>query len=260
MWKQFYTDIIVDFKEKYNRDLVNAFKILQDEGIIEIITCAATHGYLPLLSQDYSIENQIKIGIQNYKKHFQRNPIGIWLPECAYRPAYNWKNPIFTDEDEYARKGVEEILNKNGVKYFVIDTPVKNKTDFFLQKNQISFHRSQQTRSNPQEALYILLAQKNFPSCIRHTCLPSISFRKYSDADNFFSFFLCLRTKNICFLAPILCARFHRKACTKRRAHQNKHTTQLLVLLCRSNNKTNYFVGSDILHVQYLQTTIQHRL
>ncbi|MFX0133408.1 MAG: 1,4-alpha-glucan branching protein domain-containing protein [Candidatus Hodarchaeota archaeon] len=122
MWKQFYTDIIVDFKEKYNRDLVNAFKILQDEGIIEIITCAATHGYLPLLSQDYSIENQVKIGIQNYKKHFKRDPIGIWLPECAYRPAYNWKNPIFTDENEYARKGIEEFLNSNGIKYFLIDT------------------------------------------------------------------------------------------------------------------------------------------
>ncbi len=122
MWKKFYTDIIVDFKEKYDWDLINAFKILQDQDIIEIITSAATHGYLPLISQDYSIDNQVKVGIENYKKHFKRAPEGIWLPECAYRPAYKWKNPILTDEPEYDRKGVEETLNENGIKYFIIDT------------------------------------------------------------------------------------------------------------------------------------------
>ncbi|MHA1299674.1 MAG: 1,4-alpha-glucan branching protein domain-containing protein [Candidatus Helarchaeota archaeon] len=122
MWKKFYTDIIIDFKEKYNKDLVNAFKVLQDENIIEIITCAATHGYLPLLSQDYSISNQVKVGVECYKKHFKRDPIGIWLPECAYRPAYKWKNPIFRDEPEYERKGIEEILDEHNLKYFIIDT------------------------------------------------------------------------------------------------------------------------------------------
>ncbi|MHA1377036.1 MAG: 1,4-alpha-glucan branching protein domain-containing protein [Candidatus Helarchaeota archaeon] len=122
MWKDFYTKIIVDFKETYNRDVVNAFKVLQDENIIEIITCAATHGYLPLLSQDYSIQNQVKVGVENYKKHFKRAPSGIWLPECAYRPAYKWKNPLFQDEPEYDRKGLEEFLNENELKYFIIDT------------------------------------------------------------------------------------------------------------------------------------------
>jgi 1,4-alpha-glucan branching enzyme len=33
--------------EKYDRDLVKAFKQFQDSNNLEIITCGATHGYLP---------------------------------------------------------------------------------------------------------------------------------------------------------------------------------------------------------------------
>ena len=34
---------------RHGGDIVGAFRRLQDDGYIEIITCAATHGYLPLL-------------------------------------------------------------------------------------------------------------------------------------------------------------------------------------------------------------------
>ncbi|HNZ30099.1 MAG TPA: DUF1957 domain-containing protein, partial [Candidatus Goldiibacteriota bacterium] len=36
------------FEEKCGRDLVSAFAKLQDAGKLEIITCGATHGFLPL--------------------------------------------------------------------------------------------------------------------------------------------------------------------------------------------------------------------
>jgi 1,4-alpha-glucan branching enzyme len=35
---------------KYERNLINAFRQLQEEGVLEIITCGATHGFLPLIS------------------------------------------------------------------------------------------------------------------------------------------------------------------------------------------------------------------
>ena len=35
--------------EGYNRDLVGAFKQFLDSGNLDIITCGATHGYLPLI-------------------------------------------------------------------------------------------------------------------------------------------------------------------------------------------------------------------
>ena len=93
MWEAFYSNIKTTFIEKYNKDIVLAFKTLQDNGFIEIITCAATHGYLPLLKTDNSVLAQIKTGVQVYQRHYGRAPLGIWLPECAYRPSY-WSHPI----------------------------------------------------------------------------------------------------------------------------------------------------------------------
>jgi 1,4-alpha-glucan branching enzyme len=74
------------WNDKYNRNLINAFRELQDEGVLEIITCGATHGFLPLISTAEAKRAQIEIAVKNYQKHFHRKPRGIWLPECAYEP------------------------------------------------------------------------------------------------------------------------------------------------------------------------------
>jgi len=119
-WQEFYDRVRDNFLNRYNKDILGAYKKLQDMGLVDIITCGATHGYAPLLSKDSSIDAQYKTAVDNYKRHFGRAPTGAWLPECAYRPGYRWKNPI-TDE-EYNRPGVEYFLAKNGLKYFFIDT------------------------------------------------------------------------------------------------------------------------------------------
>jgi len=121
-WIDFYTRNLRHFENKYNEDIIGAFKKLQDNGAIEIITCAATHGYLPLLGTDNSVKAQIQLGVDTYKKHFDRQPNGFWLPECAYRPGYNWKSPIKKYSIPFNRIGIEEFLSDNGIKYFIIDT------------------------------------------------------------------------------------------------------------------------------------------
>jgi 1,4-alpha-glucan branching enzyme len=123
MWKDYYGRIKSDFEERYNRDMISQFKKLQDAGHIEIITCAATHGYLPLLSQDTSVQAQIKQAVQSYTRSFGKPPRGIWLPECAYRPRYKWVPPVDTGlgKKGYLRKGVEEFLSENGIDYFIVD-------------------------------------------------------------------------------------------------------------------------------------------
>lgn len=68
-------------------DIVGAFAQLQEDGILEIITCAATHGFLPLMDGfPEAIRAQIEIGVADYRRCFGRDPAGIWLPECAYVP------------------------------------------------------------------------------------------------------------------------------------------------------------------------------
>ena len=121
MWRDHYQKIKKDFESKYQKDLIEAFKYLQEGGHIEIMTCAATHGYLPLLSQDTSVQAQIKLAVLNYKKFFGKNPKGMWLPECAYRPGYKWVPPVGSKENGYLRKGIEEFLSENGIDYFIID-------------------------------------------------------------------------------------------------------------------------------------------
>ncbi len=92
------------WNDRYRRDLIAAFRELQDIGAIEIITCGATHGFLPLISTQEARRAQIVVAVNNYKKHFGRQPRGIWLPECAYEP------------------GVEVLLKDAGIEYFVSDT------------------------------------------------------------------------------------------------------------------------------------------
>lgn len=123
-WEEVFTERLYDFRERYDRDLIGAFRRLQDVGAIEIMTSAATHGYLPLLGTDESIQAQIEIGVETYYRHLGRRPRGIWLPECAYRPGYHWVPP--TDRplptEPRLRPGIEEFLTTQGLEYFFIDT------------------------------------------------------------------------------------------------------------------------------------------
>ncbi len=114
-YKNWYEQIKADFDHRFNRDFIGSFKQLQDEGFIEITTSAATHGYLPLLSRDSSIQAQLKTGVNSYKRLFGRDPTGIWLPECAYRPAY-------IAEGGRKRPGLETWLAKEGLKVFFSET------------------------------------------------------------------------------------------------------------------------------------------
>ena len=115
-WYQaYYEHIKESFDGRYKRDMIGAFRQLQDEGLIEITTCAATHGYLPLLGTDAAIRGQLRAGIASYERMFGRRPRGIWLPECAYRPA-------FYDENGVVRPGIESFLAKEGIKVFFSET------------------------------------------------------------------------------------------------------------------------------------------
>jgi 1,4-alpha-glucan branching enzyme len=86
-------------------DLVGAFGRLQQAGYLDIITCGATHGYLPLMQVcPAAAWAQIKVAADHYRSRFGRPPTGIWLPECGYYP------------------GLDRLLAAAGLRYFVADT------------------------------------------------------------------------------------------------------------------------------------------
>jgi 1,4-alpha-glucan branching enzyme len=121
MWKTYYLQLRENFQNKFQKNLLQAFNQLQQQGLIEIITSAATHGYLPLVKYDRSVGAQIQLGVEVYKKNFGQAPHGIWLPECAYRPAYKWTPPVGDRSKSYHRKSIDEFLSKQGIEYFIVD-------------------------------------------------------------------------------------------------------------------------------------------
>ena len=92
------------FEERYNRNLIAAFRKLQDAGCLEICTSTATHAFLPLVETRQALRAQIRVAAQNYIKHFGRPPRGIWLAECGYTP------------------GVDDILRAENIRYFFTDS------------------------------------------------------------------------------------------------------------------------------------------
>jgi len=93
------------FADKYQCNILNALRKFQDLGRLEVITCAGTHGFLPLLMhQPEAVRAQVGAAVDLYAKNFGRKPQGIWLPECAYT------------------HGIDNILKEFGVRYFFTDT------------------------------------------------------------------------------------------------------------------------------------------
>jgi len=115
-----YFEEVFEYWKRIKGDIIGKFKQLQEEGYLEIITSAATHGYLPLLGRDEAIEGQLLNGILTYEKHFGRKPRGIWLPECAYRPEGFWLSP--SSGEISWRKGLEKFLEKYNLKFFFVES------------------------------------------------------------------------------------------------------------------------------------------
>ena len=122
-WEEFY-ERMWEMHRRIGGDIPGTFAELQRGGHIEIITCPATHGYLPLLGRDESIHLQLRAAVETHRRHFGQAPRGIWLPECAYRPRYEWTPPSGRDSGRvrWVRPGIEELLAAHGLEYFVADS------------------------------------------------------------------------------------------------------------------------------------------
>ena len=69
------------FVDKYHRNLINAFRKLNDSGCVEVITCGATHGYLPLFEVNKSCRQSAdKGGRRQVRKIFRKSAPGDLAP------------------------------------------------------------------------------------------------------------------------------------------------------------------------------------
>jgi 1,4-alpha-glucan branching enzyme len=119
-WKDHLTGLRTLFRSA-DGNLARAFRRLEEAGRVELISCGATHGFLPLLARDESIRLQLGLGRAEHRRIFGRAPEGLWLPECAYRPRGPWA-PLPEAPRSGIRRGIEEHVADAGFGYFFVDS------------------------------------------------------------------------------------------------------------------------------------------
>ena len=104
-YADYYRDILFWFEKKCGKRIAKAFAALSDLGNLDLMTCGATHGFLPTLSQNIgAVRAQLVTAGDYHKQVFGKKPEGIWLPECAYYP------------------GLESLVAEAGFAYTFLDS------------------------------------------------------------------------------------------------------------------------------------------
>jgi 1,4-alpha-glucan branching enzyme len=105
MYRRLFREARETFVHRCGTRLVSALGEFVESGHLELITCAGTHGFLPLLrSEPGAVRAQVWTAVQEHERLFGKKPAGLWVPECAYYP------------------GLDEVLAEAGIRYFIVDS------------------------------------------------------------------------------------------------------------------------------------------
>jgi 1,4-alpha-glucan branching enzyme len=105
MYKKLFEEARTTFVDRCKTRLVKVFQQFAAAGNIELITCAGTHGYLPLLNSEPStVRAQVMTAVHEHERIFGFKPKGMWIPECAFYP------------------GLDALLAEAGIRYFFVDS------------------------------------------------------------------------------------------------------------------------------------------
>lgn len=94
-----------DQYEQVGGNLLAGFARAGVNGLLELITCSATHATLPLLRREPGcLKAQIEVALAQHAQWAGSAPEGFWLPECAWTP------------------GLDDVLAEAGVRWFIVET------------------------------------------------------------------------------------------------------------------------------------------
>ncbi len=95
----------LEFLDDCDGDIVKEFKEVAKSGNLELMTCNATHGFLPLMRVNpQAVHAQVAMGVRTFKERLAEDPEGMWLAECGYYP------------------GLDKELAEQGIKFFFVDS------------------------------------------------------------------------------------------------------------------------------------------
>ena len=94
----------LDGFRRHQGEVLRGFQDLLQAGVLDLITCSATHGYLPLLRDPaQAVHGQLRTAVREHERLLGVAPQGIWLPECAFY------------------EGLDAALAQVGLRYAVLD-------------------------------------------------------------------------------------------------------------------------------------------
>lgn len=103
-YKNRFTQIL-EYYQNLDYDICNGFSKYAKDGYLELVTCNATHAFLPLMQhQPNAVNAQIGIGVREFKERLNFRPKGIWLAECGYF------------------QGLDEFLKRHELEFFFVDS------------------------------------------------------------------------------------------------------------------------------------------
>ncbi len=163
-WHRFFSQALEDFNP-FDHNIIKGFRHFNDIGLIDIITCGATHGYMPLLGTDESVRAQIRLAVDTHIRHIGKHPRGIWAPECGYRPAGFWDYPVPNADGTptppgFDRIGVEQALSESDIEFFFVDTHLVEESEripspYELLNGQVPRdEKTEQMTHEPHRSLY----------------------------------------------------------------------------------------------------------
>lgn len=86
-------------------NLLDSLVTLEKQGVVTLITTAATHAYLPAFQGfPQAVSAQIASGINSFKYYMKKRSSGFWLPECGFY------------------QGLEKILARDHVDYTYVSS------------------------------------------------------------------------------------------------------------------------------------------
>ena len=121
-WEKWHAARLAHF-DRIGRDIPGQFAQHLRAGHIQILTSNATHAYMPLLLNDQMLHAQMACGTMTSRRHLGAESFrGMWLPECAYRPARQQWLPAALYGEPRRRTGVEQFIAGAGVDHFFVDS------------------------------------------------------------------------------------------------------------------------------------------
>jgi 1,4-alpha-glucan branching enzyme len=104
VYRQIFGEAQEVFVNRCGGRLAVPYKEFHEAGAIDLITCTATHGLLPLLApQPKAVAAQVITGVNYFESVFGFRPQGMWLPECGYYP------------------GLDDLLWQEGIRFFIME-------------------------------------------------------------------------------------------------------------------------------------------